>query len=221
MYSHKSALLLDMNSTFMFGEDNFGTQEDFSAYYHHIGGCLASHEINQIIRLVYVYLDERYPDVQYRHHFPSVATAIKAVTSKHLSDTEIANIVATFAFYECLEICMSYYIIKIVITTCLIVGISEIAKRSSLIGALLASIPLVSVLAMFWLYVDTKDVAKVSALATSVFWLVLPSLALFIALPLLLKQGLNFYLSMVLAMAITAGSYALMLILLQHFNIKL
>lgn len=87
---------------------------------------------------------------------------------------------------------MNYYRLKLVVTTVLIVAISEIAKRSTFAGALLASIPLVSVLAMLWLYLDTKDVQQVSALAASVFWLVLPSLALFIALPLLLKQGLNF-----------------------------
>ena len=80
---------------------------------------------------------------------------------------------------------MIYTITKVAITTILIVAISEVAKRSSLAGALLASIPLVSVLAMIWLYVDTKDIEKVSNLATSVFWLVLPSLVLFIALPLL------------------------------------
>lgn len=66
---------------------------------------------------------------------------------------------------------MTYYLTKIVITTFLIVLISEIAKRSSFIGALLASIPLISVLAMMWLYIDTKDVDKVRSLATSVFWL--------------------------------------------------
>ena len=76
---------------------------------------------------------------------------------------------------------MIYTITKVAITTILIVAISEVAKRSSLAGALLASIPLVSVLAMIWLYVDTKDIEKVSNLATSVFWLVLPSLVLFIA----------------------------------------
>lgn len=116
---------------------------------------------------------------------------------------------------------MAYYLVKIAVTTVLIVLISEIAKRSSFMGALLASIPLVSVLAMVWLYVDTKDVDKVTSLATSVFWLVLPSLALFITLPLLLKQGLNFYLSMTLAIGITIGCYGLMVMVLNHFGIRL
>lgn len=116
---------------------------------------------------------------------------------------------------------MVYYIVKIMITTVLIVIISEIAKRSSFIGAILASIPLVSVLAMIWLYIDTKDVSKISSLSTSVFWLVIPSLALFVSLPILLKQGLNFYLSMSIAIAITIISYWFMVYILNHFGVKL
>lgn len=116
---------------------------------------------------------------------------------------------------------MAYYIFKIVITTFLIVAIAEIAKRSSLYGALLASVPLVSVLAMFWIYIDTKDVSKVSALASSVFWLVLPSLALFVSLPLLLKQGLNFYMSIGLAIGVTVVCYAILLFVLNQFGVKL
>ncbi|MGD8642764.1 MAG: DUF3147 family protein [Chromatiales bacterium] len=116
---------------------------------------------------------------------------------------------------------VAYYLVKIAITTGLIVLISEIAKRSSFAGALLASIPVVSVLAMIWLYVDTKDVVKVGSLASSVFWLVLPSLALFVSLPLLLKAGVNFYLSMGLAVSLTIGSYWLMVVVLNHFGVEL
>jgi hypothetical protein len=114
-----------------------------------------------------------------------------------------------------------YYITKIAITTVLIVAISEIAKRSSFAGALLASIPIVSVLAMLWLYVDTKDVAKVSDLATSIFWLVLPSLVLFITLPLLLKQGIHFYTSIGLSIGFTISAYWLMVVVLNYYGVKL
>ena len=116
---------------------------------------------------------------------------------------------------------MAYYVFKVAISALLIVAIAEISKRSSLIGALLASVPLVSVLAMVWLYVDTRDSDKVAALASSVFWLVLPSLALFIALPLMLKQGYNFYLSMGLSILITVGCYWLMVTLLDQAGIEL
>lgn len=116
---------------------------------------------------------------------------------------------------------MIYSVIKVIITSLIIVAISEISKRSSFIGALLASLPLVSVLAMVWLYIDTKDVEKVSDLAGSIFWLVIPSLAFFISLPLLLKKGLDFYLSMGVSMLITAGCYFLLIKILFRFGIQL
>jgi len=116
---------------------------------------------------------------------------------------------------------LAYYLLKIAITTILIVLISEIAKRSSFGGAILASIPLVSVLAMVWLYIDTKDVAKVSDLATSVFWLVIPSLALFVTLPILLKQGMNFYPSIGISIGVTIGCYFLMVWVLNYYGVKL
>lgn len=122
---------------------------------------------------------------------------------------------------RCQRIPMSYYILKIVITTALIVLISEIAKRSSYMGAILASVPLVSVLAMLWLYIDTKDVSKISALSSSIFWLVLPSLSLFVALPLLLKLGINFYISISISIGVTILSYWLMTTTLNHFGMKL
>ncbi len=115
---------------------------------------------------------------------------------------------------------MIYYVSKIAITTIMIVLISEISKRNTFAGSLLASVPLVSVLAMLWLYVDTKDVAKLSEFSTSVFWLVLPSLVLFIALPLLLKQGLNFYFSMSLSIVFTICAYGLMIAILNYYGLK-
>ena len=116
---------------------------------------------------------------------------------------------------------MAYYTLKIIITTILIVAISEISKRSTFIGAILASVPIVSVLAMIWFYVDTKDITKVSTLSTSVFWLVLPSLTLFISLPILLKQNINFYLSISISIFVTILSYWLMISILNYFGIKL
>jgi hypothetical protein len=116
---------------------------------------------------------------------------------------------------------MVYYVLKIAITTLLIVLISEIAKRSSFWGAVLASIPLISVLAMIWLYVDTKDIDKISALSMGVFWLVLPSLALFVTLPLLLKYGVHFYLSLLVSLTVTVVCYWGMVTILNHYGVKL
>jgi len=116
---------------------------------------------------------------------------------------------------------LTYYITKVAVTAVLVVLISEISKRSSFIGAVLASVPLTSVLAMLWLYIDTGDIGRVSDLAGSVFWLVLPSLALFIALPVLLAHGVNFYLSLAVSIGITAICYWLMVIALRHYGVEL
>ena len=116
---------------------------------------------------------------------------------------------------------MTYFLVKVLVSAVLIAAISEISRRSSLAGSILASIPLVSVLAMIWLYVDTGNTEKVSALATGIFWLVIPSLALFVTLPLLLKYGVNFYLGMGISIITTVLCYFLMITVLQHFGIRL
>ena len=116
---------------------------------------------------------------------------------------------------------MLYYLAKITITVLLVVAISEISKRSTLIGATLASVPLVSVLAMLWLYIDTRDVQKVAALSSSIFWLVIPSLALFLVLSAMLKKEFSFYISMGTALAVTTTCYFLMIGILGKWGIKL
>ncbi len=116
---------------------------------------------------------------------------------------------------------MFYTVIKILITSGLVVAISEIAKRSSMMAGILASIPLISVLGFIWLYLDTKEVEKISNLSTSIFWLVIPSLALFVTLPILLKKGIGFYPSLGIATSVTVVCYYLMIIVLGTFGIKL
>ena len=116
---------------------------------------------------------------------------------------------------------MSQYVIKVLITTALVVAVSETAKRSAFAGGLLASLPLVSFLAIIWLYVETKDATKVAALSTSIFWLVLPSLVFFVALPLLLRMKFGFSLSMGLAAAAMFVCYGAMVLLLPRLGVKL
>ena len=113
-----------------------------------------------------------------------------------------------------------YYVLKVLISAILIVIISELSKKSTFLGAILTSIPLVSVLAFIWIYVDTKNVETISKLSISTLWLVIPSLVLFIALPVLLKY-FNFYISLIGSIALTIVSYYLMIYLLEKFNISL
>ena len=115
---------------------------------------------------------------------------------------------------------MLYYLTKILLTAGLIVFISEVVKRSSFFGALLISLPLTSLVVMAWLYIETGDQQRVAALSFSVFWLILPSLVLFLVLPLLIKLGWGFWLSLALAILATTACYGMMLTMLKHFGIQ-
>ena len=116
---------------------------------------------------------------------------------------------------------MLFYAFKVIITAVIIVIISEISKRSSLIGGILASIPLVSFLSFIWLYVETKSVEKIAALSSNIFWLVLPSLSLFILLPVLLRKNLNFWLALLISATVMVILYYGMVFIMQKFNVKL
>jgi hypothetical protein len=114
-----------------------------------------------------------------------------------------------------------YWITKTLITALVIVGVSEIAKRLPVFAAILASLPLISILSMVWLFIDTGDSQKIISLSYGIFWAVLPSLVFFIALPLLLKGGLKFGLAMPVACLIMFGFYSLYVLIIKKFGITL
>ena len=115
---------------------------------------------------------------------------------------------------------MWQYAIKITLTIAIIVAVSEIAKRSSFWAAVLASLPLTSLLAFVWLYVDTGNTQKVVALSHGIFWLVIPSLLLFVLFPLFLRVGWSFWLSLGISSAATAVAYFGMVWLLGRLGIN-
>src|SRR5690348_7621027 len=86
---------------------------------------------------------------------------------------------------------MGPFLLKTLISALLIAGASELGKRSTLAGAILVSLPLTSLLAMLWLWHDTRDPARLASFSMDVLWLVIPSLALFVVLAWLLLRGLN------------------------------
>jgi FMN phosphatase YigB (HAD superfamily) len=96
----KKALLLDMNSTFMFNEDRFGENEDFYLDYEKRAGILSPPEVNRIIRAAYNYLNLKYTNKKYRESFPSVESAIREVISSGVDDLEVERLVETFTFHE-------------------------------------------------------------------------------------------------------------------------
>ncbi len=110
-------------------------------------------------------------------------------------------------------------IIKVLVTALVVVAVSEIGKRSSTVGAILASLPLTSILAMIWLYRDTGSVEKVSELSSGIFWMVLPSLVFFFVLPALLKSGLRFTLALPLACAVMFVTYSAYVLALRKIGV--
>jgi hypothetical protein len=115
---------------------------------------------------------------------------------------------------------MLQYAIKILVTAAIVVAISEAAKRSTFWGAVIASFPLTSLLAFVWLYRDTGNIERVADLSQSILWLILPSLVLFVLLPVLLRSGINFWLSLGLACAVTAAAYLGVVWCLGRFGVR-
>lgn len=103
----------------------------------------------------------------------------------------------------------------------IIAGVSELGRRHSLIAAILASLPLTSILAIAWLYYDTRDNQVVIDLTQSIFWVVLPSLVFFLVLPILLKADMNFFPALLVACGVMGTIYWLYIVLLRWFGIKL
>jgi hypothetical protein len=102
------------------------------------------------------------------------------------------------------------YLIKVVLSALMIVAITEATKRMGFWGALLAALPLLSLISMLWIYWETKDTQKIAAFSLQVFWFVIPSLGLFATLPWLLGR-FSFFASLGLASMVTVLLYAAMI----------
>ncbi len=105
---------------------------------------------------------------------------------------------------------MLYLAVKALISGIIIAIVSEVAKRSPGLGALIASLPLVSVLGMMWLWHDTRDPVRLAAHAGATFWFVLPSLPMFLLMPVLLGRGWPFWVVLAIGCVLTVTLYALM-----------
>ncbi len=104
---------------------------------------------------------------------------------------------------------MSQLIGKGLLAGSIVVAASEIAKRSALFGALVVSLPLTSILAMVALFQDTRDADLVADFAESIIWLVIPSLVLFVVLPIMIRRGWSFEVSLLVGVLATMAAYAL------------
>lgn len=81
------------------------------------------------------------------------------------------------------------FLLKLFITVALVLLASALARRSGWLGALVASLPLTSLLVLGWLYFDTREPRQVADLAMGIFWFVLGSLPFFLMLAFALRRG--------------------------------
>jgi thiol:disulfide interchange protein len=116
---------------------------------------------------------------------------------------------------------MVYFVIKCVLSGIIVAVVSEVAKRSPTFGALIVSLPLVSLLGILWLWRDTGDTERIASHAQSTFWYVLPSLPMFLVLPAMLRAGIGFWSALGSNCVLTILLYFVTALALSKFGIDL
>ncbi len=116
---------------------------------------------------------------------------------------------------------MLYFVLKALLSGVIIAAVSEIARRSPGVGALVASLPLISILGMMWLWRDTHDIDRMADHAGATFWYVLPSLPMFLLIPAMLKRGIGFWPAMLIGCVVTVVLYTAMTVVAPRMGIRL
>jgi len=116
---------------------------------------------------------------------------------------------------------MLYLVLKAALSGVLIAAASETARRAPALGALILSLPLISVLGFIWLWRDTGDTARIAATAQSTFWYVLPTLPMFLVIPALLRAGVGFWPALVAGCVLTIALYLVTVWVLAKFGVAL
>jgi F0F1-type ATP synthase assembly protein I len=115
---------------------------------------------------------------------------------------------------------VSWLITKYLLTAAVVVLVSEVAKRSDRLGGFLAALPLVTFLALIWLYVEKQPQSKIANHAWYTFWYVVPTLPMFLAFPYLLPR-LGFWFALLACVGITLISFGLFALLVRFFGVEL
>lgn len=116
---------------------------------------------------------------------------------------------------------MKMLIVKYAVTAAIVVLVSEVAKRSDKVGALIASLPFVTILVLIWMFVEGEKTPKLANHAYYTFWYVLPTLPMFLLLPWMLRRGINFWLTLLASAGLTFVCFLLTAIVLKRFGIEL
>ncbi len=115
---------------------------------------------------------------------------------------------------------MLYLILKYLITAAVVVAVSEFANANDKLGGLIAALPLVTVLALIWLYVEKQPMSKISNHAYYTFWYVIPTLPMFLIFPYLLPK-LGFWPTLLACVVVTLVIFFVYANVLKNFGINL
>lgn len=116
---------------------------------------------------------------------------------------------------------MAYLVLKALLSGVIVAIVSEVARRFPGLGGMIASLPLVSILGMIWLWRDTGDADRMAAHASATFWFVLPSLPMFLLIPFMLQRGAGFWTSLFAGCALTVALYALTIFIGSKIGLRL
>ncbi len=115
---------------------------------------------------------------------------------------------------------MTWLLVKYLLTAGVVVLVSEMAKRSDKLGGLIAALPLVTFLALIWLYVENQSTEKIANHAWYTFWYVVPTLPMFLAFPVLLER-IGFWLALLSSVGITMICFVIFSLIVRQFGIEL
>jgi len=115
---------------------------------------------------------------------------------------------------------LSWIITKYLTTALVVVIISEVAKRNDKLGGLIGALPLITIMALVWLYFERQSYEKIANHAWYTFWYVIPTLPMFLAFPFIYKVT-GFWLSLFFCIIIIGISFAVLAYIAKHFGVNL
>jgi len=116
---------------------------------------------------------------------------------------------------------MTMFAMRALLSGIIIALIAYIGKKAPAAGALVASLPLISIMGMIWLWRDTSDDALLADHAEATFWFVLPSLPMFLLIPWLLRAGYGFWIALSSGIGLTIILYLATIIIAARFGVRL
>jgi hypothetical protein len=108
------------------------------------------------------------------------------------------------------------YLAKTLIAALVIVAVSEISKRSSALAAFLLALPIISIVAFIWIYIESKNKMMIAKISQETFWYVIPTLPMFLLLAWLLRHDYSFYGSLIICCVVTLGLFTVTQYLLSR-----